>query len=748
MWRVDCPACGDAKRHLYITHNPEKFLLDCKKGCAFNDILRAAGLKPGDCFADSKASGKTSRQLLREHFYTDISGNILAKKQIYDTGDGGKTGIWYRLEKGQYIKGLSGVKMPLYHLDRLVKSNNTAVIVEGEKDVETVERLGFVATTSPNGAGAKWRNEWNEFFRGKNVVIITDNDEPGEKYGMSAAQSVISTAAAVKLIRSADIYSGVKAKGDISDIAAEIGDAETKKRLAEAVKAAALFDGKAKSPAPVTEVITTQSEPDSDLMEVIKQLAPQKHYGFNDRGNGEMFAAVFGRTAKYNATSKEWCIFRDGYWQTDTGGMLVNGLAKELFDALDKYTSSCLTGEEQTSYRAHVKKLGRLNVRETMIKDARDRCFIKSEDFDRDPWLFNCRNGTYDLRRDKFKSHDPADLMSKMSNVIYDAKAESPEFEKFMREIMSDDKDKLLYLMKALGYSLTGDTSLECFFILYGETSRNGKGTLMETISYMLGGEAGYAMASPPELLQRRKYKDSRTASGDIARLKGARFLNVSEPEKGMVFDAALLKTMTGRDTITARHLNEREFQFIPEFKLFINTNHLPHMTDDTVFASGRAVVIPFNRHFEDDERDLALKDKLRSPGNISGIFNLCLEGLRTFKAVGLKKCLSISEATENYRQQSDRQKSFLSECLEEDRLGNVTVKDVYGVYLRWCKENNYHPENKSNFISGLKGKNMVTDHATVNGRTAFNVVCGYRIADEYLNFCENDGREQQNPPF
>lgn len=732
QYRANCPACGDAKGHLYIASAPDgKILLDCKKGCSFEEILAAAGLNTSDCFAETpvRQDRPDPWVLLREHVYTDLNGNILSKKQIYDTGDGKKQAVWYRLEKGRYVKGLGGIKMPLYHLDKLVRSKKTAVITEGEKDVETVERLGFAATTSPNGAGSKWRREWDEFFRGKNVVVITDNDEAGERFGMNAASSVCRTAAAVKLIRSADVYPQVKPKGDISDIAAELGNAETRRLLIEAVKNSQPFNAPAR-PDPSEKIIMPQ-KPDDDILETLKKLKPQVRYGYNDRGNGELFAAVFGKTARYNVTAKEWYVFEDGYWQTDTGAMQVNGLAKKLYDALLVYASS-LTDESKSSYIAHVNKLGRLNVREIMIKDARDRCFIKSEDFDRDPWLFNCKNGTYDLKNGYFRAHSPNDLMSKMSNVFYDENAESPDFEKFLNDIMNGDGEKKRYLVSALGYALTGDASRECMFILYGATTRNGKGTLMETVSYMLGGESGYAMSAQPETLARRQNKDSRQASGDIARLKGARFLNVSEPQKNMVFDAALIKTLTGRDTITARHLHEREFQFVPQFKLFINTNHLPHINDDTVFQSDRINVITFDRHFGDSERDTGLKDKLRTPENISGIFNICLKGLRDYLEHGLVRPRSVSIATEAYRQQSDRQGVFIFECLEADGLSSVKAKDVYEVYVRWCNENNFHAENKTNFIAGLRGRNLITEHATVEGKTAFNVIRGYKIADDY----------------
>ena len=88
-------------------------------------------------------------------------------------------------------------------------------------------------------------------------------------------------------------------------------------------------------------------------------------------------------------------------------------------------------------------------------------------------------------------------------------------------------------------------------------------------------------------------------AGGHPRRLPGCRFrfVNISEPEKKITLDAALTKRLTGNDTITARYLHENSFEFRPNFKVFINTNHLPNITDLTLFESGRIKIIPFNRH-------------------------------------------------------------------------------------------------------------------------------------------------------
>jgi putative DNA primase/helicase len=151
-----------------------------------------------------------------------------------------------------------------------------------------------------------------------------------------------------------------------------------------------------------------------------------------------------------------------------------------------------------------------------------------------------------------------------------------------------------------------------------------------------------------------------------------------------MIFDTGLLKTLLGRDIITARHLHEREFEFIPMFKLFINTNFLPVITDDTIFTSGRINVIPFNRHFKPDEQDKELKDRLKQQNNISGFFNWCLSGLKLFRKEGAVPPPSVVTATDEYRVNSDKFGKFISECLEP-ASENCTASAVYTAYQDWC---------------------------------------------------------------
>lgn len=467
---------------------------------------------------------------------------------------------------------------------------------------------------------------------------------------------------------------------------------------------------------------------DFDILERVRELTPESnplYSAMDDSASGRLFADIFKDVARYNATAKCWYIYNGMIWKEDTGEMEVAGLAKKLYKALYFYAGE-ISGPDANRFITYCVKLGSRRNRDIMLKDAQDLNYITEEMLDADLGLFNCQNCVIDLRTFQTIPHDPSLLLSKVSNVVYREGAASSEFSAFMRSIMCDDESLIDYLQTLFGYALTGETEREEMYILYGASTRNGKSTLVETISFMMGGTSGYSMTMTPETLAQKK-NDSRQASGDIARLKGCRFLNASEPPKRMVFNVELLKILLGRDKITARHLYQREFEFVPVFKLVINTNYLPLINDDTVFSSGRIKVIPFEKHFSESEQDKKLKDRLKSEENISGIFNWCLEGLKRYRENNLVPPEKVTTATEEYRQKSDKIGTFFNECMTRANA-NTSAKSVYDEYSHWCASNGYGIENKGNFLAELRSKGLLADTGTVNGITLHNVIIGYVI--------------------
>jgi putative DNA primase/helicase len=212
---------------------------------------------------------------------------------------------------------------------------------------------------------------------------------------------------------------------------------------------------------------------------------------------------------------------------------------------------------------------------------------------------------------------------------------------------MCGDRDTTRYLQKICGYAISGSTEYEKLFVLHGASARNGKSTLTETLSHLLG---DYAKSCSAATISHRT-TDGTKASPDLARLVGTRFVSINEPDKDLLLNAALVKQLTGGDTLVARFLNNHPFEYRPEFKPFINTNHLPQITDDTIFTSGRKVIIPFTRHFAKNEQDKDLKKILSYPNNLSGILNWLIEGYRLLKLEGLELSERIKQALADYRQ-------------------------------------------------------------------------------------------------
>lgn len=200
-----CPAHDDREPSLSITEGSTgAILLNCHAGCTFDAIAAALNLKPADLLPDRQSvEPRRSGRLVASYVYQNAEGISVARKQRFTDDAGGKTFRWERPDPanaGQWIPG--GNDAPLYRLPGLLAAQpgELVVIVEGEKDADRLASLGFVATTTPNGAAAKWRDSDSAFFAGRRVAIIADDDEPGRKKAKSTADALTGTAAAVGIV--------------------------------------------------------------------------------------------------------------------------------------------------------------------------------------------------------------------------------------------------------------------------------------------------------------------------------------------------------------------------------------------------------------------------------------------------------------------------------------------------------------------------------------------------------------------
>jgi putative DNA primase/helicase len=215
---------------------------------------------------------------------------------------------------------------------------------------------------------------------------------------------------------------------------------------------------------------------------------------------------------------------------------------------------------------------GRINA---MLSQAKPYLAVGMEELDRDPWLANCQNGTLDLKTGRLKDPDPADRITKLVPVSYEPDAPCPRFQRFLGEALVDPA-VIQFVKRYSGYTLTGVTRERLLAILYG-FGKNVKTTLVELLHEVLG---DYARNTDVETLLIKRYQG---VGNDVAALKGARFVSAAEVEKGRRLAESKVKQLTGRDTVTARFLFGENFDFKPEFKLWLSTNNKPVIqgTDD-----------------------------------------------------------------------------------------------------------------------------------------------------------------------
>ncbi|MBF6614955.1 MAG: bifunctional DNA primase/polymerase, partial [Chloroflexi bacterium] len=373
-----------------------------------------------------------------------------------------------------------------------------------------------------------------------------------------------------------------------------------------------------------------------------KAMVDEHRFGLTDIGNAERMAARYGIDLRYSHEWGKWLVWNGSYMEPDATAA-VERLAKQTVRGM--YRSAADT--EGDAERKAIVKHARASESNIKIRAMLDR--LKAEDgipvrvaeLDAHPWLLNCLNGTVDLRTGAIYPARREDLMTRSVPVNYDPDARCPTWTAMLERLMADNSKLTDFLRRAVGYSLTGDTSERTIFILYG-TGANGKSTFLETLRSVLG---NYAMRTPTETLMARR---DNAATNDIARLKGARFVTASESEEGKRLAESLIKDLTGGDTISARFLNKEFFEFRPEGKIWLSTNHKPVIRGTDKGIWDRIKLVPFQVLITaaQKDRDLVRKLAAEADGILAWAVRGCIEWLRD----GLAAPYEVVSATEQYR--------------------------------------------------------------------------------------------------
>lgn len=469
-----------------------------------------------------------------------------------------------------------------------------------------------------------------------------------------------------------------------------------------------------------------------DEMQMLIALNPSDtmKYPWTDIGAGKLFADFYKEVLRYVPERRTWFDYQAGTWSADIGGLKAMRRCMELANLLHLYALEIKDEHQRKSYMDYSKRWQSHGYRVNVLKDAQVHHPISYLEFDKDAYVFNCKNGTLHLDSGQFTEHRSSDLLTKITPVDYDPTAHSDRWNTFISEIMSNDQERADFLQTVFGYALSGDTRYECMSILYGATTRNGKGTLCESVLKVFG---SYGCTARPETIAQKNNTNSSQPSEDVARLAGVRFVNIAEPGKSLVLNAGLVKNMTGNDTLNARFLHENSFDFEPQFRLYINTNYLPVVNDMTVFSSNRVIIIPFERHFDEADQDKGLKREFATPAVQSAILNWLIDGYRKLQKHGLRMPQSVINATGQYQHDSDKMVLFIEDCMEEGADYEERTSDVYSRYKAWCIENGQYAESMKNFKQSLSAVMEVKRKRPKSGGEKTTVVIGYRLISEFL---------------
>jgi putative DNA primase/helicase len=327
------------------------------------------------------------------------------------------------------------------------------------------------------------------------------------------------------------------------------------------------------------------------------------------------------------------------------------------------------------------------------------------EDFDQHPMLFNCPNGTLELDTGSFRKARRLDMITKICPFPYQPDATCPTWDAFLEKIMTENKSMIRYLQKAVGYSATGSTREQCFFLCWGG-GNNGKTTFLETIRNAMG--EYYASQIPMDSLMVKKFDTGQ--SNDIASLQGIRFVTAVESTKGKRLDEEKIKNLTGSDTIRARFLYSEFFNFKPQFKIWIATNHKPTIRGTDLGIWRRVRLIPFKVPIPEHEQDRKLAEKLAD--ELPGILNWIIKGALAWHKEGIGDPEEVKSATTQYKVEMDHLNDFLCQRCVFDSNAKVGSSHLYGNYKQWCQDTGEQPEKQKAFSQRLAEKGFTSKHS------------------------------------
>jgi putative DNA primase/helicase len=419
-----------------------------------------------------------------------------------------------------------------------------------------------------------------------------------------------------------------------------------------------------------------------------------------DVGNCQRLTRRRGHAMRHCKPWGRWLVHRDDRWRIDDTD-LVTLWAKESARSIFAEALAQDDPDLRDKLIRHAQQSESGRAIEAAIKLARSEPGIPvlPEELDADNYLLGQPTGeAVNLKTGELLPPDPRRLITKSTAARYDPAAPAPQWESFLDRVMDGSADLIGYLQRIAGICLTGDATVQEFWIFHG-SGANGKSCFLDTFKYVLG---DYAASAPESLLTVRKHDEHPTEIMDLHKL---RCLVASETEEGAKLKIGFVKRSTGDDTLKGRRMRENFTEFPRTHKTIMVTNNKP-------VIRRRIRLIPFTVVIPDDEQDRQLPEKLKAEG--PGILAWAVRGCLEWQRGGLRTPAEVMIATQNYQAESDPLTDYLAERFVRGAEGfKVTRNDLYTDYLSWCSQTGEkHPMDRTvlyDHIRRVPGVNEAT---------------------------------------
>jgi putative DNA primase/helicase len=737
QWSASCPSHDDRQNSLSVGVGDDgRVLVRCFAGCEFSDIVEALGLKPKDFFeprggdGDSavpdaacgpSANGEAARDeppaakpagpLTLEQLAADkmLPLEFLRGKPFWCRSLDRGVGISY-FPKSQGDKPVTkfrtslrakdgswwpkGEKLQCYGtwlLDR-ARELGYLILVEGETDVWSLYYHGYPVLGIPgaNAVGALKPEYVADIPR---VLVVREPLTEGKPRGTGGEAFVAGVARVLQGF-------GWKGEARAIDLSPTKDPCDLHKLhpTHEAFKAA--FDPAMAAARPLADVVAELPPPAPagargrkkkakpvagaaaaavKAAEGTKLPYPPGFHGSTDLGNARRLVGQHGRDVKYCFPARAWFYWDGAHWRRDDTGHVMM-LAKATVGTI--YYEASLLGDEKdrAALAGHAVRSECERALNAMVYLAQSEPGVPvlPADLDRDPFLFNVANGTLDLRTGVLREHRREDMMTKITDVVFDTGHACPLWERCLDRWMGGNKNLVRYLQVLVGHALTGDVSEQSLYFFHG-AGANGKTTFLLAVLALLG---DYGWQAAPGLLIAKRHESHPT---EQAHLFGKRLVCTIETEKGQAIAEALMKQVTGSDQITARFLFKEFFSFDPTHKIILAANHKPVIHGTDLGTWRRVKLVPWDVTIADAEKDKHLVDKLKD--ELSGILNWAMRGCLGWQRDGLVEPPEVQAATQQYQAEQDMVAGFAAErCVRHPEARTMASK-MFEEYGKWAAD-------------------------------------------------------------